>query len=375
VFAADGVGFASWATRIPDIQDRLNLSESQLSLALLALTGGAFVTMPLTGWLVARAGSRNAVVVCGLVFFAGLPLLPLAPNLVVLAALAAVFGAGFGGLNVTMNAHAVALERLAGRPILSSFHAGFSAGGLVGAAGSALAARAGVDARLQLALVALGGLAVIVVCARPLQIDGPVAPPPRSLARPQKALLAIGGICFACLLAEGATADWSAVYLHRTLGASQAVAATAYLAFSAAMTTGRLIGDRLTSRLGTVRLARLDGALAAGGIGLALAIPHPATAVLGFALLGLGLSTIVPLTYRAGAAALPHNPALGVAVAATLGWLGLLAGPPVIGFLAGLTGLRPALVVVLVLVAAIGPAAPLLQAQRQAGGLPDAAAA
>src|SRR5262249_22794832 len=154
-------------------------------------------------------------------------------------------------------------------------------------------------------VVSVLGLALVAAIARPLRIAGPAAPPPPALARPQRALLAIGAVCFACLLAEGATVDWSAVYLHGTLHASQALAAVAYLAFSATMTIGRLLGDRLTARLGTVRLARLDGALAAAGMGLALAVPAPATAILGYALLGLGLSSIVPLAFRAGAAALP----------------------------------------------------------------------
>jgi MFS family permease len=371
VFAADGFVFASWATRIPDVQDRLDLSESVLSLALLSIAIGAFVAGPAFGWLSGRIGSDHAVTAAGACMFAGLPLLALAPNLALLCAAGLVFGSGFGGLNVTMNAHALVLERMAGRPILSGFHAGFSGGGLLGAGGSALMARAGVDARVHLLIVALAGAALMVATFRPLATSGPPEPAPRTLARPQRALLAIGGICFACFLAEGATADWSAVYLHRTLGASQALAAVAYLAFATAMTTGRLLGDRLTARLGTVRLARVDGTLAVSGIGLALAIPRPATALLGFALLGLGLSTIVPLAYRAAAAALPQTPALAVAAVATLGWFGMLAGPPVIGFLAGLSGLRPALLVVLVLVGTIAPAAPLLAHGRRPAAVPE----
>jgi MFS family permease len=361
VFVSAGAGFASWATRIPDVQDRLNLSSSELGLALLAVALGAFVTMPLAGWLSGRIGSARAVIASGALFFTALSVVALAPNLAVLATVGAFLGAGLGSLSVTMNAHGFALERLAQRPILSSFHAGFSAGGLAGAAVSALAAHASVDARVQLALVALAGLLLIAVTAPLLPFpEATASPPTRTFARPQRTLLVVSAVAFSCLLAEGAAADWSAVYLHRTLGSSTALAAIAYLAFSAAMTTGRVLGDGLTERLGVVRLARLDGLLALCGMGVAVAAPGPAAAILGYALLGLGLSTVVPLTFRAGAQAMPHAPALGVAAVSTLGWLGFLAGPPVIGLLAGAAGLRVGLLFVVVLVAAIAPAASLL---------------
>jgi MFS family permease len=157
-------------------------------------------------------------------------------------------------------------------------------------------------------------------------------PEPAPLARPKRSLLALGMIAFCCLLCEGAAADWSAVFLRDVTSAGPAIAATGYFAFSGAMASGRLAGDRLVLRLGPRSLVRAGAALGALGLGTALLVRTPATAIAGWAVLGAGLSTIVPITFRAAGQASASSTSAGVAAVSTIGWLGFLTGPPVIGF-------------------------------------------
>jgi fucose permease len=242
-------------------------------------------------------------------------------------------------MNVALNGHAIAIERLAGRPILSGLHASFSFGGLAGAGVGALLAGAGVSARTHLA-VAGGVLAVVLALAAPgLRLGSQTrVPEPPPLARPRRALLALGAIAFCCLLAEGAAADWSAVFLRDTTGAGAGVAAIGYFAFSGAMASGRLAGDGLMVRFGSRALVRAGATLGAAGMGAALLTRTPVTAIAGWAILGCGLSTIVPITFRAAGRASPSSPSAGVAAVSSIGWLGFLTGPPVIGFVSSSTG-------------------------------------
>ena len=256
-FLADGLLLGSWAARIPAVQDQAALTNSELGLALFAMSLGALVSMPLAGWLGDRIGSRIVTIASLIGGEAGLFLASLAAGLGELAAALFVFGAGFGAINVSANAQGLALERLYGRPILSSFHAAFSAGGLAGAGLGALAAGAGIGPRQHF------GALLLVLTAGSLATVDRLLPPDADdrrraqvLVRPPRALLVLGAAAFFTLLAEGAAADWSAVYLSDSLGATAAVAALGYTGFSLAMATSRAIGDRLNQRVGPVALAR-----------------------------------------------------------------------------------------------------------------------
>lgn len=271
-----------------------------------------------------------------------------------------------GALDVSMNAQGVAVERAHGRPVMSGFHAAFSAGGLVGAALGSLAAAHGVPVGAHLALAGALGLAVafpLTGALLPASVDrvGGFA-----LARPTRALAALGLLAFACLLCEGAAADWSAVYLRDAVGTGGGVAGLGYVAFSLAMFAGRTAGDRLVAVVGPVRTVRVLGATAATGLGAGLLAGDAAAGVAGFGALGLGLSCIVPIVFSAAGAA---GGAAGLALAAvsTCGYLGFLVGPALVGGLSALAGLPAALGAVVLLAAVAVPLAPAAAPPRPAG--------
>jgi HAD superfamily hydrolase (TIGR01509 family) len=353
-FLADGLLIGSWASRIPAVKHHAGLTNPQLGLALFAMSLGALATMPFAGSLCVRVGSR-AVTVAALVAGAfALFLASLAGDLPELAAALALFGAGFGAVNVSANDQGLALERRYGRSILSSFHAAFSAGGLAGAGLGALAAAAGVAPRQHFGVVALGVAGgALLLGRRLLPADRDAVPRARVFARPPRALWVLGAAAFFTLLAEGAAADWSALYLSRSLGATAALAALGYTAFSLAMATSRIVGDRLNERFGSVALVRGGGLLAATGLAAALLLGSPAAGLAGFAAMGAGLGVIVPVLFRAGGTTAGVSASVGVAAVSTIGWLGFLAGPPAIGLAAGALGLRDALVIVVVATATV----------------------
>jgi len=347
VFLADGAMVGSWASRIPAVKDGLGLTTSQLGVALFAMSLGALVSMPLAGWLDERVGSARIALVALLGGGSSLWLAGLAGSLGALVGALALFGAGFGAVNVAGNAQGIALERAYGRSILSSFHAAFSAGGLIGAAAGALAAARGVEPSAHFAAVAVT-LALVALGAGRLLPRAEAGCGTFSLVRPPRALLLLGGAAFFTLLAEGAAADWSAVYLRGSLGSTTAFAALGYTAFSLAMVASRLAGDRLDETIGPTALAGGGGMVSAVGLAAALAIGTTPAALVGFAAMGAGLGVMVPVIFRTAGTTPGVAPGIGIAAVSTIGFLGFLAGPPAIGIAADVIGLRAALAVVVV---------------------------
>ena len=346
-FFADGLLIGSWAARIPAVQDQAELTNAQLGLALFAMSLGALVAMPLAGWLGERTGSRVVLIAALIGGGASLFLASLAGSLGGLAAALLAFGAGFGAINVSANAQGIALERLYGRSILSSLHASFSAGALAGAGLGAIVAGAEIAPPTHFgALVVVLAVAGLVTGRWLLARDGAKRPRARILVRPSRALLLLGAAAFFTMLAEGAVADWSAVYLSDSLGTAAAVAALGYTGFALAMAASRTVGDRLNGRFGPVALARAGGLLAATGLTLALVVGSTPAALAGFTAMGAGLGVIVPVLFRAAGSTAGVSAGVGVAAVSTIGWLGFLAGPPAIGFVAGAFGLRNALAIV-----------------------------
>ncbi len=347
VFFANGAGLASWVPHIPMVQMKLDLAPSVLGLALLSMAGGALVGIPLSGWVTARTGSRNVVRASAALFFGALLLPVLAPTLPALVAALFLVGAGNGSLDVSMNAHAVAVEARWPRPIMSSFHAMWSVGGLVGAGLAAIALRAGTSSVTHVAGATLFfGLATAIASLALLPPAADVRDDGRRFVRPSGALVGLGAIAFLALLSEGAMGDWSAVYLQRSLGTSAATAALGFAAFSLAMAAGRFLGDALVARLGDARLVRLCTAAAALGFGGALVVGSPGAAVAGFAAVGFGIANLIPIVFRAAGRLPGVAPSEGIAAVGTAGYVGLLAGPPLIGLVADAVTLPGALAVV-----------------------------
>jgi MFS family permease len=354
VFFTNGLVIGSWVVRIPAVKERLGLGDGLLGVALLGMAVGALVAMPIVGALVSRFGSRRIVGVTALVLAASLLAPALAPSLFFLVPALLLLGAANGGLDVAMNAQAVAVERGYGRPIMSSFHAAWSFGGLGGAALGGLLASKGVGPLPHFAAVAAVVAVAFVVAygsLLPSQADASDEGTP-AFARPTRALLGLGIISFCVLLGEGAMGDWSAVYLDDTLKTGPGFAAAGYAAFSLSMAFGRLFGDRFTELLGPTRLVRSCAVLAAVGLGIALAAAQPISALAGFACAGAGFSIIFPTALSAaGRTSGPTGPAL--AAVTTAAYTGFLIGPPFIGFLAELTGLGYALYLIVTLSAAV----------------------
>ena len=366
MFFVNGAALATWLSLIPAVQQKLALSASELGIALLGVAIGAVVATPSTSWLVGRAGGRRVVTLGAIIGCAILPLLPIAPALPVLTLSLVVFGAALGTMDVAMNIHGSVVESLYQRPLMSTFHGLYSIGGFAGALTSGAFAALGIapfDRALWPALV-LGAAAIAAHQWLPSAQPHTASRPPgvrlrvRGVSLPMAAL---GLMAFCSLLAEGASGDWSALYLHKSLGADAAFAATAFAAFSVAMAVGRLSGDWLTSRLGATQLLRSGGALAALGMTATLLVGRPALAVGGFGLIGLGLANVVPTLFSAAGRSRSLAPRVAIAAVASTGYAGLLAGPPLIGFVAQAFTLTRALIVVVVCCALIALLAPMVR--------------
>jgi MFS family permease len=353
-FLLNGIAMGNWVTRIPDVQQRLDLSEGQLGFALLGSALGALVALPGSGWLTARFGSDRMIFAAGIGICLMLPLLPIAPSLALFFLTLFAFGLVFGTLEVPANAQAVVVETAYRRPLMSSFHAMFSVGGLAGAAMAGVIAGRGVAPFPHLLAVG-AGLLVMTLFARPRLLPDPPAPHEHGplFALPRGPLLALGAIGFCVLLGEGAMADWSAVYLTREFGAGATLAAAGYAVFSLTMAAGRLGGDALTARFGAERMVRSGGALAAVGLGAGLAIGTAPAVLIGFACVGAGLAAIFPIAMGASGRVPGVPSSTALTAVATAGYTGFLTGPPAIGFVAEHFGLRAGLGIVAVLSAVV----------------------
>jgi MFS family permease len=358
VFFVNGFVYASWVPRLAEIRAGLGLSEGQLGLALLMIAIGALIAMPATGGLIARHGSRRLTAVTVALLGLTLPPVAFAGGFAWLCLAFLLYGAATGALDVSMNAQGIAVERTYRRPIMSSLHGMFSIGAMAGAGATGLVASQGVGIVAQ--LTAIGALTLLVgpFLARvmlPAQADA--SGRGQGFVLPDRRLLALGVIAFCGLLGEGAMGDWSAVYLDQNLGADVEVAAMAFAVFSLTMALGRFSGDRIVARFGGGAVVSGGGALAALGLGATLLIGRPEVAIVGFGLIGAGLSCIFPVALSA--ATRTPGMAAGTAIAGvcTIGYLGFLIGPPAIGGLAELVGLPAALsavVLLFVLITALG---------------------
>jgi hypothetical protein len=362
VFAVCGAAFATWAARIPAAQERLGLTEGQLAVGLFGLAGGSVLALLAAGPLITVIGSRTGSVVGALVLCGSLPLVAAAPGVAPFVGALVLLGVGNSLLDVSMNAHAARVEAAYGRPIFASFHAHWNVGGLVGSGVAVIAAPVGLLTHFGVAAALLLAVALVAVTTGYLGGRDPGQGGP-AFGLPGTALLPLGVIAFCGFLAEGTVNDWSAVHLAGTAGAPPALASLGYFAFSLAMIAVRLVADRATARVGPVRIARAAALTALAGFALATAVPHPAAGVAGFAVVGLGVAAIVPLAWSSASRRHPAAPGRAIAAVATCGYLGFLAGPVLVGALAGAIGLRWAVAAAGALVMAVFLLAPALRAR------------
>jgi MFS family permease len=368
LFAMDGFVFGTWAARIPDVSTQVGASPSSLGIAVLCLSVGALACMQLTGALSARLGTGRVSVVAAALVSVATALPGMAHSLPQLCVALLFFGAATGAVNVAANSLGVQVEARWGRPLLPSLHAGFSFGGLAGAlVGGLLAAFVGVAPHLMGVTVA--GLALLAWIGPTLARADEAAPRLRAARSTEgqsgrrggahtAVLVVLGAIAGCTAYGEGALTDWGALYLREDLGATPMLAAAGYAGFSVAMASGRLVGSKLVVELGEEKILVGGALLAAAGMVIAAWSGSVTVALAGFVLVGLGLANVFPLAIaRAGSL----GGAAGVALASTVGYSGLLGGPPLLGFLAEYTGLSIALstvsvfaVVAVVLVRSLG---------------------
>ncbi len=346
LFFAMGAGFATWASRIPDIQERLGLGTAQLGGILIGMPIGSLLSLLFTGALVTRLGSRNMAVATFFVYALALMGIGLADSAWQLAAVLFVFGACGNILNISLNTQAVGIESQWGKPILSSFHGLWSFGAMTGAAFGGVLAGQGVEPFRHFLLVA-SAVVVAAVLAYRFMLPGDFQPDEKQplFALPDRPLMLLGLIAFGCMLTEGAMADWSGIYYRQALGGT-GIATTGYTAFTLTMAAGRFGGDWLTARVGIRTMLMGSGLLISAGLGLALSWPGLLPVVAGFMLVGLGVATVVPLVYSVAGRSQTMAAGLALTAVSTVGYTGFLLGPPLIGFLAEGISLRGALSVV-----------------------------
>lgn len=343
-FAFNGFLFGVWASRVPTFKDRFDLDPGTLGLLLLALAGGAILSFPFAGSLSERWGTDRLTVRCAVAYGPSLLCLALAPNIYLLGAALFAFGALHGAMDVAMNGWGARVEAALQRSTMSIFHALFSLGAGLGAASGFLAIELGLGPVAHFGGVAVFGGAAALFLMGPAQEKstpadiGAAAKP--LLVLPSGALLLVGLIAFSVAIGEGAMADWSAVFLHSVIGATEAQAALGYAAFSVTMVLTRLCGGALVERFGPVVTTRLSGVIACAGLMIVLGTDLFHVALAGFALVGVGYAVVMPLVFSRAAADPVIRPGPAIASVATLSYGGMLLGPPVVGFLAQVTDLR-----------------------------------
>ncbi|MDQ0797546.1 MFS transporter [Streptomyces sp. B1I3] len=340
VFAVHGAVTGSFATRVPWIQDHASVSAGQLGLALAFPAIGASLAMPLAGRVSHRFGARTALRGLLALWTLSLVLPAVAPNLLTLCVALFVYGASAGMSDVAMNALGVEVENRLDKSIMSGLHGMWSVGALIGSAAGTVAAHVGADARLHhtvaaLVLTALG----LVACGGVLDLRSePDAEPPPRFTLPPRSALVIGAVGFCAVFAEGASMDWSAVYLRDVMGSSAGLAAASTTAFALTMAVARIAGDKVVDRFGAVRTVRVGGVMATAGGLLVVLSPNAAIALCGFGLLGLGVAVVVPLAFAAAGRS-GSNPSRAIAGVATITYTSGLIAPSAIGSLAEATSL------------------------------------
>ncbi len=362
IFLSNGLSFASLVPHFPWLKEKLELTEATMGIALLFPAIGAVTMMLVTGRLIQRLGSKPLTVAGALLLQVAVPLILLMPNLWALAPLLIAVGAMIGMMDVAMNAQAAAVEQRYARPIMSSFHATWSLGTLVGGASASLFLHYGLTPLEHVSLIVSGLMVLIFAVSRFLllkeeDIPGEDAP---LFAFPKGIVLAMGVLAMLGMVAEGAATDWSAIYARTVLEVSPSDAAATFTAFTLTMTLGRFTGDWLVHRLGRPLMVRLAAGVGAVGLGIGLGIGTLESAWFGFACLGFGLANVVPILFSAASQIPGVSAGTGIAGVATLGYGGFLFGPPLIGFTAEWLGLRSALFLIVLFCAVLGLAAPRL---------------
>ena len=344
-----GVMFATWGVHVPTVKAHYGLGEQALALAMLAGGVGALMALAQAGRIVGRFGPSAVAAMMGVLCCASVASLLAFPHYAALLIVMLGFGITGSLLDVSVNVEASEIERQSGRPLMSGFHGMFSLGGMVGAGLGSAAPGLGLTPQGHLFVATgLGAVAVLLASRWMLPVEPAASDEKHPLSIPRGPLLLLGVLASMGLIAEGAMYDWSVLFMKQERGSEASTAALAYASFSGAMAVGRFGGDWVRARLSGTALMRASGVLGAAGMALALALPSPVIALVGFALVGLGLSNVVPVLFSAASQVPGVSSAHGIAAVSGVGYLGMMAGPPLIGLVAEHSSLTAGLVVVVV---------------------------
>lgn len=345
IFFFNGFLYVSWAARTPLIQKMFDLDYDQLGFMLLSSSLGSVLAMPIAGFLINKYGSRIVTIGTAILFYISIPSFTLATNYYQLIGFFFFMGASVGTMDVAMNGQAVEVERKMDKPIMSFFHAMFSIGMMVAAASVSLIEKINIGLQQHLFIVSIIAFVIFIINIRHLIADDVVTTSETAEAEkkfyfPTGILIVYGLIAFCCMLGEGAMAEWTANYMKQVALSSDVLAPIGLFSFSGAMTIGRLLGDRARYSFGDRNLILYGGILATMGLSICIIFPLPVVVIVGLFIVGIGLSTVVPIVYSLAGNIPGVKAGVGISAVTTIGYSGFLFGPPIIGMLAEYFGLR-----------------------------------
>lgn len=340
-FFISGFGFSTWASRIPAMQQRLDLSDAALGSVLFALPLGLMLTLPVTGYLLQRFSSRTIMFAGAVLFNLMLCMIGFSTSSWQLIVALFFFGSSRNLMNISLNAQSVGVQSLYDRSIITTFHGVWSIAGFAGAAAGSLMVSADISPSVHLLIA--GGLMIVLGC---YAVRDTLPQPPsakdekKSFILPDRSLLKFGLISFVSMACEGTMYDWSGIYFQKAVHASKDVVTLGYVVYMIAMATGRFIGDRLVGRFGVMNMLKFSGVLICTGLALAALFPFPVTAGIGFMFTGLGVSCVVPLVFSIAGKSKAMGTGPAIAAISTVGYFGFLVVPPLIGYISHTAGLR-----------------------------------
>ena len=334
-FFLSGFGFATWASRIPGLQQQLHLNEAELGAVLFAMPAGLMCTLPLTGFLLRRFSSRYIMLIGAVLFNMMMCLIGFVHETWQFAVLLFCFGSSRNMMNISANAQSIAVQALFPKSIIATLHGIWSVAGFTAAAIGALMVKEGVLPGWHFAAVSIFLTTLALLFFKDTVQQLPAAHERKqSFALPQRSMLGFGIICFAAMACEGTMYDWSAIYLKKAAGSSKEIATAGYAIYMVAMTAGRFLGDKLANAIGVKAMLRYSGILICGGLLMAAVLPYTIPAVIGFVLVGFGVSCVVPMVFSMAGKVKNMSGGPAIAAVSTVGYFGFLIVPPVVGFVA-----------------------------------------
>jgi MFS family permease len=346
-----GFASASWASRIPSIQESLHISDSFLGIILFALPAGSMLSLSFAGILVNKWGSKKVAAYALLAYALSLSFIGLAHSIPILITTLVLFGAAGNTANIAINTQAVGVEARYGRNIMASFHGIWSLAGFTAAGIGTIMMGRNVLPGAHFVMIAVLAMAGVAACFQYLlPQEEKVVQQKKFFTRPHSSLVKLGVIAFCCMICEGAMFDWSGIYFQKVIGANPEWIGAGYTAFMCTMATGRFFADCLVRRIGFQKTVQGSGVLIVIGLLIAIVLPYVATAILGFLIVGFGVSSVIPLVYSEAGKSVHTSPCAALTAVSSIGFLGFLLGPPIIGLVAGAFNLR----ISFLLIAAIG---------------------